>query len=294
MPSTRSSVVIVIATCFLACGRSPDTAPPVATPSVVLNRPDAAIGAPMEMTYRFVVAPDAPPFAEDYWVFVHFLDGDRELMWTDDHQPPVPTRQWTRGQTVEYTRTMFVPKFPYIGKATVELGMFSPPTGQRLPLSGTSKGQRAYQVAAFDLHLPADNLFVVFKDGWHPTEVADNAAATEWQWSKQAATLSFRNPKRDVVFYLQADQPVATLPAPQRVELKIGEVAVDSFSLAPGQAELRKVPISATQLGTGDTVDMRLVVDRTFVPATLPALKSSDPRDLGIRVFRAYVEIGLH
>jgi hypothetical protein len=64
--------------------------------------------------------------------------------------------------------------------------------------------------------------------------------------------------------------------------------------VGPGQAELRKVPISATQLGTGDTVEMRVIVDRTFVPATIPAMKSSDPRDLGIRVFRAYVETGLH
>ncbi len=295
MSRIHSLALTVLATSFVAgCHRAPDTAPPVATPTVVLSRSDAAIGAPMEITYRFVVAADAPAFGEDYWVFVHFLDADRELMWTDDHQPPVPTRQWTRGQTIEYTRTMFVPKFPYVGRTTVELGLFSQPTGQRLPLGGTTKGQRSYQVAAFDLHLQADNLFVVFKDGWHPTEVADNASATEWQWSKQAATLTFRNPKRDVVFYLQADQPVASLPEPQRVELKIGDGVVDSFRVGPGQGEMRKVPISASQLGTRDTVEMRLVVDHTFVPATIPALKSSDPRDLGIRVFRAYVETRLN
>jgi hypothetical protein len=295
MSRIHSLALTVLATSFVAgCHRAPDAAPPVATPTVVLSRSDAAIGAPMEITYRFIVAADAPAFGEDYWVFVHFLDADRELMWTDDHQPPVPTRQWTRGQTIEYTRTMFVPKFPYVGRTTVELGLFSQPTGQRLPLGGTTKGQRSYQVAAFDLHLQADNLFVVFKDGWHPTEVADNASATEWQWSKQAATLTFRNPKRDVVFYLQADQPVASLQEPQRVELKIGDGVVDSFRVGPGQAEMRKVPISASLLGTRDTVEMRLVVDHTFVPATIPALKSSDPRDLGIRVFRAYVETRLN
>ena len=248
----------------------------------------------MEMTYRFVVAPDAPAFAEDYWVFVHFLDTDGELMWTDDHRPPVPTRQWTKGQTVEYTRTMFVPKFPYVGQTTVEVGIFSRTSEQRLPLSGATKGQRSYQVATFDLHLQADNVFVVFKDGWHPTEVADNGAGTEWQWSKQAATWTFRNPKRDILFYLQADQPIAGLPEPQRVELRIGDAAVDTFNVGSGQAELRKIPISATQLGNGDTVEIRLVVDRTFVPATIAALNSSDSRELGIRVFRAYVETGLN
>jgi hypothetical protein len=279
---------------LVACGRPPDTAPPVATPAVVLSRASAAVGAPMEMTYRFVVAPDAPAFAEDYWVFVHFLDSDGELMWTDDHQPPVPTRQWTKGQTVEYTRTMFVPKFPYVGPTTVELGIFSKASEQRLPLAGTTRGQRSYQVATFDLHLQSDNVFVVFKDGWHPTEVADNTVGTEWQWSRQSGSWNFRNPKRDIVFYLQADQPVSALPAPQSVELKIGDSVVDSFTVPPGQAELRKVAISADQLGTGDTVEVRLVVDHTFVPATIAALKSTDSRELGIRVFRAYVETGLN
>jgi hypothetical protein len=67
---------------------------------------------------------------------------------------------------------------------------------------------------------------------------------------------------------------------------------VDSFSLGPNQAELRKFPVSAAQLGAGDTVEMKIVVDRTFVPATIPELKSGDPRELGVRVFRAFVEPG--
>jgi hypothetical protein len=35
---------------------------------------------------------------------------------------------------------------------------------------------------------------------------------------------------------------------------------------------------------------MRISVDKTFVPAALPALRSADPRELGIRVFRVFVE----
>ena len=244
------------------------------------------------MKYRFVVASDAPAFTDDYWVFVHFLDADGELMWTDDHAPATPTRQWKPGQTIEYERTMFVPKFPYTGRTSVEIGLFSRQTNQRLPLSGDSNGQRAYTVASFDLHPQNDSQFVVFKDGWHPTEVADDAIGTEWQWSKKEATLTFRNPKRNVRIYLQLDQPVASFPQPQKVEVRIGGAVVDSFGLGPKQAELRKFPVSAAQLGTADTVEMRIVVDRTFVPATLPELKSGDPRELGVRVFRAYIEPG--
>ena len=38
------------------CGRTKDTETPVVTPTVTLARPDAAIGMPVEMSYRFVVA----------------------------------------------------------------------------------------------------------------------------------------------------------------------------------------------------------------------------------------------
>ena len=53
---------------------------------------------------------------------VHVVDADEELMWTDDHNPPVPTTQWKPGQTVEYTRTVFVPIYPYVGEATIQVG----------------------------------------------------------------------------------------------------------------------------------------------------------------------------
>jgi hypothetical protein len=288
--SHRVALVALAAASVAACGRKQDTAAPVATPTVTIARPQVSIGSPLEMKYRFVVAPDAPPFNDDYWVFVHFLDADGELMWTDDHQPANPTRRWKPGETIEYERTMFVPKFPYTGQTVVEIGLFSRQTNQRLPLSGDTKGQRSYTVASFDLQPQNDTQFVVFKDGWHPTEVADDAIGTEWQWSKKEATLTFRNPKRDVTIYLQLDRPVAGYSEPLNVQIRIGEAVVDAFSLAPKQAELRKFPVTAARLGSADTVEMKIVVDRTFVPAQVPELKSTDPRELGVRVFRAYIE----
>lgn len=287
----RLLAVIVLVFALAACSRTDDNERPVATPTVTLTRPDAAVGSPMDMTYRFVVAPDAPAFAEDYWVFVHFLDTDGELMWTDDHPPPTPTRQWKPGSTIEYSRTMFVPKFPYVGETRVDVGVFSPKAGTRLPLAGTTRGQHAYTVATFNLRLQTDNLFVVFRDGWHETEVGDETSGVEWQWSKKEATLSFRNPKRDVVFFLQADQPVGVLPEAQRVDVRIGPTVVDSFTLARGSLrELRRISISASQLGTDDTVEMTIAVDKTFVPASIPELRSTDVRELGVRVFRAFVQ----
>ena len=281
---------LTIAALAAACGQTQQTEAPVATPSITLARNDAAIGMPIEMTYRFVVSPNAPRLTEDDVVFVHFLDTDGELMWTDDHQPPVPTTQWRAGQTIEYSRTMFVPKFPYSGETRIELGIYSRKTGIRVPMTGETKGQRAYQVAKFNLHPQTDNLYVVFKDGWHETEVAEEATGVEWQWSKKNATLAFRNPMRDALFYFQCDQPVDGLGEPTRVELRTGSMVIDSFALPPGQRELRKINLTKAQLGDAETVEITVAVDKTFVPATITQLRSTDSRELGIRVFRAYVQ----
>jgi len=282
--------VIVIASCAWSCSSGDDNAAPIATPSVTLSSQSAAIGSPVEMRYRFAIVPDAPAINEDYWVFVHFLDTDGELMWTDDHEPSPPVRQWKPGATVDYTRTMFIPKFPYVGPTRVEVGLFSPSSGDRLPMTGQTRGLRSYEVATFEMRLQSDNLFVIFRDGWHETEVGGEGSGLEWQWSKKDATLSFSNPKRDVELFLQLDQPVEGFSMPQRVEVRSGSEVVDSFPLPAGRTELRRIKLSSAQLGTADTVELKISVDRTFVPATVPALKSNDPRELGVRVFRAFVQ----
>src|ERR1051325_9480775 len=226
MPHLKRRIRACAVACALlaaACGRTQQPETPVATATVTLARADAAIGMPIEMSYRFVVAQNAPTIGENETVFVHFLDTERELMWTDDHQPTVPTSQWKPGQTIEYTRTMFVPKFPYAGDTSVVIGVYSPKSGARVPLSGPSRGQREYELAKFNLHPQADNLYVGFKDGWHETEVAEEQPGVEWKWSKKTATLVFRNPMRDALFSLQCDQPVQGLGDPQRIELRSEE-----------------------------------------------------------------------
>ena len=281
--------VLACAAMAAACAGDNDSAPAVVMPSLAVSEA-AAIGGRLEMAYRFAVADDAPAFAEDYWVFVHFLDTDGELMWTDDHEPPTPTRQWTPTSIVEYSRTMFIPKFPYVGQTRVEIGLYSPTSGERLPLAAETTGQRSYRVATFDMRLPSENLLVVFGDGWYDTEVPDDFSGLEWRWSNKDATLSFRNPGRGVQVYLQLDQPSAAFSEPQRVAVRAGSVVVDSFLLPAARMELRRIPIPASQLGTAETVDLAISVDRTFVPASIPALKNDDARELGVRVFRAFVQ----
>jgi hypothetical protein len=44
------------------------------------------------------------------------------------------------------------------------------------------------------------------------------------------------------------------------------------------------------QLGPADRVDVTVRVGSTFVPAATPQLKSTDTRELGIRLLNAFVE----
>jgi hypothetical protein len=271
-----------------ACGGGEDTAAPLVTPTVTISRATAPIGSPVEMTYRFAVA-DGATFSENYRVFVHFLDADREVMWTDDHDPPVPTTRWEGGETIEYTRTLFIPKFPYIGETTVQVGLHSPTTGERVVMDAPTRGLREYDVATFNMVTQSENLVVVFRDGWQPTEVASTGTGTEWQWSMKDGVLTFRNPKQPATLFLELDQPVTEV-GPQQVEVRIGDQLVDSFAAAPGPRVLRRIEITPEQMGDAEAVDVTLSVMRTFIPAEMPELNSSDKRELGVRVFRAYVE----
>ena len=205
--STRFVValVLILLTLSPACGRKGEEEPAVASVAVALSRDRVAIGSPVRFSYRFDVAPNAR-IDGDYRVFVHVLDPDGEPLWGDDHDPSVPTSKWQGGQKVEYTRTVFVPNYPYIGEAHVRVGLHL--NDRRLPLSAEGDSRREYRVAKFQLLPQSENIFLIYKDGWHPAEVAADNPASEWQWTQKVATISFRNPKKDATFYLEYDTPV--------------------------------------------------------------------------------------
>jgi hypothetical protein len=282
------AALVLASSALSACRRKEPPAPPMATPSVRLSHDKTPLGSPIDITYKFVVAPDAK-FTEDLRVMVHVVDADEELIFAFDHNPPVPTTQWKAGQTVEYTKTVFVPIYPYVGEATIQVGLHSTTTQKRVALSGDDAGQHAYKVAKLQLQPQTENVFTVFKDGWHPGEIAEHNSTVEWQWTKKDATLSFKNPKKDCVFYLDLDNPGSVLNEAQEVKITLGGEVVDEFTLQPKQPELRKIALKAAQLGSGDVAELVISVDKTYVPAVLVA-GNKDPRELGVRVFHAYVD----
>ena len=288
--AATAAVLAAIVAAAAGCGKKEDTSPAVGTIEVSLSRPKVALGSPVEVTYKITVAPNAPNLGARR-VFVHFLDADEELMWTDDHDPATPSKDWKPGQTVQYTRTMFAPSYPYVGKAQVVAGLYSPGSNERLKLSNVDRGDRSYKVADFELLPQTENIFVIFKDGWHPAEVvAEGAGRTEWQWTKKEATLAFRNPKRDVTLFLQVDNPVSGPNAATQLTVQSGAQVLATVPLSATEAPVRRYPLTAAQLGTSDMIELRFIADKTFVPALEPAMKSGDPRELGVRVFHAFVQ----
>lgn len=304
MPTSRFvlcaawSMALTVAS--IGCGKA-DQAPPVATVSLTTNRTSAttnsasvALGAPIELTYRFDVAPGAS-IATDYRVFVHVNRDDGTTIWNDDHDLPegMQTSQWKPGQTIQYTRTRFVPAFSYLGEATVRVGLYR--EGDRLPLAGQDAAdrespERSYKVGTLDLLPRSVSIQVIRLSGWHPGEYAVEDSTIEWQWTQKLAILSLRNPRRDVWLYLEYDGRPDLFPdKPQQVTVSVGAAAVDTFAIDHLGTFLRKIPLTATQLGAGDMTELRIDVDRTFVPAKLPG-GSRDPRELGIRVYHAFVE----
>ena len=86
------------------------------------------------------------------------------------------------------------------------------------------------------------------------------------------------------------NQPIAGLPWTSQVEVRAGTELVDQFPVPAGNREIRRIMIPAAAMGTSRLTRIALTVNRTFVPQTIPALRSSDARELGVRLFVVYFE----
>ena len=160
-------------------------------------------------------------------------------------------RKWKAGETVEYKRTIFVPNYPYIGEAVVRLGMYDPATNTRLVLNAPEASRREYVVTRFQILASSENIFLIWKDGWHPAEVDLKNPQHEWQWTKKTATISFRNPKKDATLYLEYDGRVDLFTPPQQVVLKIGDQVIAEFPADSKAPTLKTFALTAAQLGAG-------------------------------------------
>ena len=285
MKRIAGSLLCVACLVIAACSGKETAEPPVAKPTVTLNKDRAAIGSPLKITYKFEVAQNAS-FDGDYLVFLHVIEPDGEKLWQDDHAPTVPTSQWKPGQTIEYSRTVFVPNYPYIGEANLRIGLYNPATQKRLSLDAPEVSRHEYVVGKLNLLPQAENIFLIYdiNKGWHPAEVDSVDPTREWQWTKKAAVISLTNPKKDATFYLEWDARTDLFNPPQQVTVKVKGETIGTFAATSKDRTLTTFPITAAQFGADNMTEITIEVDRTF------SASGNDTRELGLRVYHAFVE----
>ena len=280
-------VLAVLLLTAIGCGGGGASGPSVATVNLRLDRTSVPIGGPLEMTFRFDVSPDLVPMTDDYLVFVHVLDNNGEPIWNDDHQPEPPTSEWEPGQTIEYSRRIMVPLYPYIGDGDIAVGLYLPSTGERLALAGDHIGQNAYRTATVTFTPQHESSFLVYEEGWHGAEFQPNGQAY-WRWTTGRGVVSFQNPRSDARLMLEVAGRPDLFETSQRLSLQIGERVLQELAFDDSEPVMIDRTITAADLGSEDVVRLEMVVDPTFVPSELGV--GEDERELGVRVLSVYVE----
>jgi hypothetical protein len=259
------------------------------TPSVAFNRPRAPLGSAVEVTYTWTTGPGFKPLKTDYRALAHFLDTHKVVLFADDHVPvPAPTT-WEPNKTYSYQRTVFIPVYPYVGPGQVVMGLY--PTsgkGERVAMKGEDVGLRAYKVGTMELLPQTDNIFLVYKEGWHNPESAPHNPSLERTWTKKDALVSFKNPKKDIVIYVEADTNYKAFEAPPVLTLSVGNKVGAAVPIDSSEVFLKKVRVKGADLGSDEWVDLRLSMNQSFVPK-LKGVNTHDDRELGVMVYHLYV-----
>ena len=270
-----------------ACARrQPAEVNPI-VPSFSMSRARAPLGSAVEVTYTWVAEAEAKKVPGDYRAMVHFLDTHRVMLFEDDHAPTPPTSQWEPGKTYTYTRTKFIPIYPYVGEVEVRMGL-TPPSGrgERIALKGQDAGLREYQVAKIELLPQTENIFLVYKEGWHTPEASPDNPGLERTWTKKEALVSFKNPRKDIIVYIEADTNTKLVNQPQALTMSIGKTGLHR-PVENSEVFLEKVRFKAADLGDAEWVDLRLSTNYSFVPKDLGF--NQDWRELGLLVYHLYV-----
>ncbi|HVC32284.1 MAG TPA: hypothetical protein VNL16_02115, partial [Chloroflexota bacterium] len=112
----------------------------------------AAAGHTFDITLRWRASDEATP-RPDYTVFVHLVTTDGKLIAQHDDPPAsgyAPTSGWTPGQVVYDDHAIAVPSGAPAGLHLVQVGLYLPSNGKRLPLLDSS-GKPSGDTATLDL-----------------------------------------------------------------------------------------------------------------------------------------------
>ena len=288
----RALLIITPLLLVLGCSRRGAVPANDITATFKANRMSAPLDSAIEVTYTWTTGPEFKKIEGNYRALVHFVDQGRVLLFTDDHAVTPPPSQWEANKTYSYTRTVFVPVVTYIGDATVTMGLYPDGRDERIPLKGEDYGLREYVAAKMQLLAQVENVRVYYKEGWHNPEPGPNPMV-ETTWTKKEAVLSFKNPKKPVIVYLQFDAPYSPknypTGAPSLTLVAQGRAGF-KHTFENGELVEKKIRFKALDLGTEDTVELRFIMDQIIVPKSL-GMSATDDRELGVRVYDVFVGV---
>ncbi len=285
-PPIRLIAALALGAGFLTGCHRREPALPI-QPAAAVNRPRVPLGSALEVSYVWTVGSTATPVPPGYQAFVHFLDPRGHVLFADDHVPVPPPDRWSPGNTYRYRRTIFVPVLPFVGEARVVMGLYSPKLRKRIALAAEDIGRRAYRVGTIEVVPQTESVFLVYKEGWHDPEVDPANPATERTWTEQNAVVSFKNPRTDVVVYLEAETCLPCFKESPALTVSVGPAATTlPIGSAPLLARLRA---KVEDFGSEEWVDLRLRMSGSFVPKKLVPPLNDDDRQLGLLVYHLSV-----
>ena len=281
--------VLALALAAAGCGKGCSRAKEVndLSVSVTANRPQVPIESALEVTYTWTTGPGFKKLDKDYRALVHFNDPKGNLLFAADHVPNPTTKDWEPGKTYSYTRTVFVPTFPYIGPVDIRLGLYPEGKGERVALKGEDVGLREYKAGRLEFLDRTKNIFLVYKDGWHSPETSPENPSLERTWTKKDALVSLKNPKKDIVIYIEADTNTKAFTKPPTLTVSVNNKFGAVIPVENSEVFLKKVRVKGEDLGTDEWVDLRLTMSECFVPKALGY--NSDDRELGLLVYHLHV-----
>ena len=208
------------------------------------------------------------------------------MLWNDDHEPPVPTSQWKPGQTVEYTRTRFVPVVPYSGDATVEVGLYRRRRAACRCRAGcrriASRRPRAYKVATLEFLPRVRKHLRHLQDRLASGRVRSRRPDDSWKWTQKIGGLvASAIPSATSRCYSSTTRGRTSFAASRSRSPSVPAISSSGRSgrLRSG-VRLRRIPITAAQLGAERHGGFEDRGRPDFVPAKLPA-GGRDARELG-------------
>ncbi|MBN1197670.1 MAG: hypothetical protein JXA62_09710 [Candidatus Aminicenantes bacterium] len=281
-------LLILVVLVFLSCGKGSD---PRGLDLNLAIQPDMLtdfLYAKMDYTYR--LSEDFEGFSKDYAVFVHFWrTRSKEMLVQDDHMPEILTTQWRPGQKVEYSRTLFIPKFldeidiDFEGyeEIRITVGLWDPDSSEDEKILLFRKNVKVHPASVVAPE-------IVYAEGWNNVETdpsIDNPRERRWQWTTKKAVCVVENPKKESTLIIQGGVDKAKIPD-QKVIFRINDQLLEEFIPETAKFE-KRYTLTPAQMGNDYEFRFTIETDKAFVPAMLDP-QSSDKRELGIQIYFLY------